>query len=76
MKSRINPKCLNGYSIDCRGVGRIERTEEGERLGCPEPIVGNCIQSDGLCWWLRPVGFGFSITLPVINIRKFWNKES
>lgn len=70
--SRIHPKCINGYAIDCKGAGRLERTPEGERLGIPEPIVGNCCHSEGLCWWLQPIGFSFSLTLPVANIRKFW----
>ena len=73
--SWITPKCLNGYKVDGRNAGRIERTEEGERQGCPEPIIGSCIQSEGLCWWLRPIGFTFSITLPVLNIKNFWRKE-
>ena len=72
--SWITPKCLNGYKVDARGVGRVERTQEGERHGCPEPIVHNCIESEGLCWWLRPIGFAFTMTLPVANIRKFWVK--
>ena len=73
--SWISPKCLKGYRIDCRGAGRIELNEEGERRGCPEPIVGNCSQSDGLCWWLRPVGFAFTITLPIANLKRFWAKS-
>lgn len=72
----IYPKCLSGYRVACQGVGRIERTAEGEKQGCPEPIVGNCIQSEGLCWWVGPIGFGYSMTLPVTNIKKFWQEGS
>ena len=67
----IEPKCLSGYKIYL-GTGRIEVTDEGARMGVPEPIVENCCQSEGLCWWLRPVGFSFSITLPVKKVRNFW----
>lgn len=70
----ISPKCLNGYRIDCKGAGRIERSEEGERMNVPEPFIGNCCQSEGLCWWLRPIGFSFSFTLPVASLRRFWRK--
>ena len=73
---RIFPKCLDGYSIDCYGAGRVQVTADGEKQGCPEPIIGNCVQSEGLCWWLRPIGFAFSITLPAANIKRFWKKES
>lgn len=73
--SWTEPRSLNGYRIDCRGVGRIERTEEGVKQGIPEPLIGKCCQSEGLCWWLRPLNFSFFITLPVGNIKNFWQKK-
>ena len=69
--SWIEPKCLRGYKI-LTGAGRIERNDEGVRMNIPEPIVENCCQTEGLCWWLRPVGFSFSITIPVVNVKNFW----
>lgn len=69
--SWIEPKCLEGYKIFV-GTGRIERTEEGARMGVPEPFAENCCQSEGLCWWLSPIGFSFSLTIPVKGVRNFW----
>lgn len=74
MARRISPKCLNGYDIICSGAGRIERNPQGEKQGIPEPIIGSCIESEGLCWWLRPIGFAFSLTLPLARLSGFWKK--
>ena len=71
--SWIEPKCLKGYKI-ARGCGRIERTPEGEKQGIPEPIIDTCCQTEGLCWWLRPIGFSFSLTLPIASIKNFWKR--
>lgn len=72
MAQRISPKCIKGYDIICTNLGRIERNELGHEHGVPDPILTPCVQSDGLCWWLKPVGFSFSITLKVSNIKAFW----
>ncbi len=69
----IAPKCLRGYLIDPRGAGRFVRSPEGERYNVPEPIIGYCMESEGLCWWLRPVGWYYSITLPVSKIKRFFS---
>lgn len=72
MAQRISPKCLQGYDIICTNLGRIERNEEGRKNNIPEPILTTCAQSDGLCWWVKPVGFSFSLTLKVSSVKNFW----
>ena len=76
MTTRISPKCLNGYDIICAGHGRIERNEEGVRQNIPEPFLSNCSESEGLCWWVRPIGFSFSLTLQVSTLNRFWKGGS
>lgn len=76
MKRRIQPSCLKGYQIDPSGVGRIELTDEGEKYGCPDPIIGNCIESEGLCWWVKPLGYSYTLTLPVTKLKKFWHQTN
>lgn len=76
MTHRISPKCLNGYDIICTGHGRIERNSEGARLNIPEPFLSNCSESEGLCWWVRPIGFSFSLTLQASSLQKFWRGKT
>ena len=72
MARRISPKCLHGYDIICNGAGRIERNDEGAKNGIPEPVLSACAETDGLCWWVRPIGWSFSMTLKVANLKRFW----
>lgn len=72
MTKRISPKCLQGYDVICTGAGRIERNELGIKNGIPEPVLSTCAETDGLCWWVRPIGFSFSMTLKVANMKRFW----
>ena len=72
MTQQVSPKCLQGYDIICTGAGRVVRNEWGIKNGVPEPILSKCAETDGLCWWLRPVGFSFSLTLKVANMKGFW----
>lgn len=76
MTTRISPKCINGYDIICTGCGRIERNAEGVRMNIPEPFLSKCSESDGLCWWVRPIGFSFSLTLQVGKLKGFWKENS
>ena len=76
MTQRISPKCLQGYDIICTSLGRIERNELGRKSNIPEPILTTCVESDGLCWWVRPIGFSFSLTLKVSNVKNFWRSEN
>ncbi|MAH29356.1 MAG: hypothetical protein CL959_01570 [Euryarchaeota archaeon] len=75
MTQRISPKCLKGYDIICNGAGRIERNELGKKYGVPEPLLSTCTETDGLCWWVRPLGFSFSMTLKVSRLKNFWQGE-
>jgi hypothetical protein len=75
MTRRISPKCLAGYDIICTDLGRLERNEQGRRADIPEPILTTCVESDGLCWWVRPIGFSFSLTLKVSKVQNFWAGE-
>ena len=72
MKRTVEPSCIKGYRIVVNGAGKLELTDEGEKYGCPDPFIANCINSEGLCWWLKPIGFAFTITLPVTSLRKFY----
>jgi hypothetical protein len=75
MHRRISPSCLNGYDVICCGVGQMERNAAGRQGGIPEPVLSHCIASKGLCWWIQPIGFSFSITLPVDQLSAFWTKD-
>jgi hypothetical protein len=53
----------------------MERNAAGRQGGIPEPVLSHCIASKGLCWWIQPIGFSFSITLPVDQLSAFWTKD-
>jgi|TARA_B100000035_G_C20696264_1_gene420620 hypothetical protein len=74
MCDRISPKCLPGYDIICHGAGQVERNAEGIKNNIPEPLLTTCAQSEGLCWWVRPIGFSFSMTLKVDKLKNFWKE--
>lgn len=71
---RISPKCLEGYDIVCVGAGTIERNEKGRKNNIPEPVLSNCVKADGLCWWVKPIGFSYSMTLSVTKLKNFWRE--
>ena len=72
MTQRISPSYLQGYDVICTDMGRIERNELGRKNNIPDPILTKCARSDGLCWWVKPIGFSFSITLKVTSVSNFW----
>lgn len=74
-KHWIEPNELPGYRVsrDC-----IALTDEGKGHGALEPHLGRCENGD-LAYWVRPIGFSFSLRLRIEGLRGFFrdaHKES
>lgn len=68
----IEPKELPGYRIS---RATIQLTDFGRKHGAHEPQLGRC-ECGELAYWVRPVGFRYSLRLRIEGLRGWFSGKS
>lgn len=67
----LEPPQLPGYRVS---RSTVQLTEEGRRMGCPEPQLGRTDAGD-LAYWVRPIGWAAALRLRIEGLRGFFNAQ-